>query len=179
MRLQVVELRTTVADEPGADLPRALLADLVAGLGRGSWELNLVLVDDDAMADLNARHYGGEGVTDVLSFSYLEEAGRGEPQLAAGEGGAAADLWLPVAPAGQPALAGEIVLALDYVEDRCRRRAWDRTTELALLVVHGALHVLGWRHDDAEQTRAMRAREAEQLARHGLHHPLLETGGGA
>ncbi len=131
------------------------------------------------MADLNARYLGGDGVTDVLSFSYLEAAAResGGDGLAAGQSGAARALWLPEdagdAAAGEAPLAGEIVLAPRFIAARCRRENWDPRLEWAMLVVHGALHILGWDHADAAARREMRALEAAALAREGLAHPLL------
>jgi probable rRNA maturation factor len=170
MKLELVEQRTRPEAMP---LNAAQLGDLVTTLGHPDWVLNLVLVDDPVMADLNARWYGGHGVTDVLSFTYLEDAGSEEPELASGVGEAACDLW--VAPGEAPAAvtAGEVVLAADYVARRCRQEGWDLTSEWALLLVHGTLHVLGWEHGQPEQRQAMRAREAEVLARHGFKHPLL------
>lgn len=75
--------------------------------------------------------------------------------------------------AGEPALAGEIVLAPRFIAERCRRERWDLRLEWAMLVVHGALHILGWDHVDAKQQSAMRALEVAALAREGLEHPML------
>jgi probable rRNA maturation factor len=175
MKLSLVDRRA----DPGAlALSSERLAGLVDGLGLPTWTLNLVLVSDQEMAALNRRWYGGEGVTDVLSFGYLEEAdpdresGPGAPHLAAGTGGAACDLW--VAPGEDLAglTAGEVVLAPDFVARRARAEAEDLSTEWALLVVHGTLHILGWRHDEAAARRAMRAQEATVLAGAGFTHPM-------
>ncbi len=175
MILRLVDQRRRT-DEPLA-AEETLLAALVAPLGRPQWELNVVLLDDDDMADLNVRYHSGEGVTDVLSFSYLEEAATEDAALAAGEAGAAVSLWLPDASAdeaaGEAPLAGEIVLAPLFVAERCRRERWELRLELAMLVVHGALHILGWDHREAAQQQEMRAREAAALASLGLVHPLL------
>jgi probable rRNA maturation factor len=164
------------AEEPPA-VKEALLGALVAHLGRPAWAVNVVLVDDEAMADLNQGYHGGKGVTDVLSFSYLEAAEAGEDGLAAGESGAARAVWLPEAPgdeaAGEAPLAGEIVLAPRFIATRCRRERWDLRLEWTMLVVHGTLHILGWDHVEAEMQRQMRALEADALARQGLAHPLL------
>ncbi|RKZ13585.1 rRNA maturation RNase YbeY [bacterium] len=153
---------------------------LVRGLGPANWSVDLVLVDDQAMADLNRSWRGGEGVTDVLSFTYLEEAGDGLSDVAAGDEDAARDMWLPpvMAPGAGDAdsapVVGEVVLAPGFVADRCRAQGWDTDLEWPLLVVHGCLHVLGWEHDNIVKRSAMADREAEHLARVGLPHPLRE-----
>jgi probable rRNA maturation factor len=170
VKLVLVERRACAAALP---VPPQTLAGLVGPLGRPDWELNLVLVQNREMAALNAAWYGGEGPTDVLSFSYLEEQGVGPPVLAAGTGGAACDLW--VSPAEMPAVLtpGEVVLAPAYVAARTAAGGWDPAAEWALLLVHGALHVLGWRHGSIAERRAMQAREAELLRQGGFDHPLL------
>jgi probable rRNA maturation factor len=174
MILELVEQRTRPGDLP---LAAESLAGLVADLGRGDWVLNLVLVDDHVMADLYGRWYGGEGVTDVLSFTYLEDVGAGAPALAAGESGAARDMWLAPGDLAPPVVAGEVILAPSFVADRCGREGWDLAAEWALLTVHGALHVLGWEHGDDEAREAMRTREAALLAARGFGHPLRDGQG--
>ncbi|MEZ4387641.1 MAG: rRNA maturation RNase YbeY [Candidatus Krumholzibacteriia bacterium] len=172
MRLELVDQRTRpAATALGSDA----LALLVAPLGRPEWWLNLVLVDDDQMGDLNRRWYGGQGPTDVLSFSYLEAAGEGAAALPAGEAGAACDLWLDAADATEDFVAGEVIVAPGFVADRCAREGWNLEDEWALLLVHGALHVLGWTHETDALRRDMQAREAGLLQAAGITHPLLRT----
>lgn len=163
-------------------LPVALesLSELVAGLGRPPWWLNLVLVDDPHMTELNQRWYGGQGPTDVLSFSYLEADGAGAPVLAAGEHGAACDLWLAPGEAVDAVIAGEVIVAPDFVARRCASQGWNLAHEWTLLLVHGALHVLGWTHATDQTREAMQAQEATLLAVAGIPHPMLRgPGGGA
>lgn len=173
MRLELVEQRQRSETVP-LDLDR--LAALVEPLGRDDWILNLVLVEDHVMADLNARWYGGEGVTDVLSFTYLEHDGPGRPQLAGGEGQAARDLWEALGDREPQVTAGEVILAPAFVAGCCHREGWDLPTEWGLLLVHGGLHVLGWIHDSPDARRAMQVQEAELLHRQGFTHPLPEIG---
>jgi len=173
VNLSLVDQRTRSQPLP---VTLETLGRLVAPLGDPVWTVDLVLVDDLQMTDLYERWYGGQGVTDVLSFSYLEDAGAGAPALAAGEGGAAADLWLAPGDGVAPVVAGEVVIAPEFVAARCGREGWDLATEWALLVVHGTLHVLGWRHDTPADRARMRACEARLLAAEGFHHPLPADG---
>ncbi len=145
------------------------LAEALAGLGGGDWPVNLVLADDDTVAAMNARYRGTDGVTDVLSFSYLLAEGRGAPDLEAGDRGAARDLWRE----SPPDVVGEVILAPDFVVGRCRREGWPVETEFTLLVVHGCLHLLGWEHGEPDMARAMRGLETELLRGMGMSHPLV------
>lgn len=68
---------------------------VIGSLGCESWCVNLVLVSDQAMTGLNQDFRHKEGVTDVLSFPYLAQAGKGEPVLAADRGDQPAHSGLP------------------------------------------------------------------------------------
>jgi probable rRNA maturation factor len=175
MQLELVDQRSTPSEPP---VPPDELSGLVRELGRTDWILNLVLVDDARMTDLREQWYGGAGPTDVLSFSYLESEGAGPPALATGTGEAAHDVWLPPTAPDEPVIAGDVILAPAFVAARCAREQWSLADEWALLVVHGALHVLGWTHDDADGRRSMRAREEAILARTGRAHPIPPVEGG-
>jgi probable rRNA maturation factor len=180
--LQLVDRRSRITVDPydwlGGVGPTGILTCLAGRLGRPRWTADLVLVDADTMAAVNEKFRQVPGVTDVLSFSYLEETGPGEPDLTAGQGHAFTNLWLDTLSSGQEngtvPTVGEIILAPSYVAERCLRQGWSLEHENALLVVHGLLHLLGWDHADAEQTEAMRAIEEAILAACGLPHPLRE-----
>lgn len=142
-----------LADEDGQPLdpsPWAALAEAVLhGEGvTGPGELTLSFVGEAAMAELNQRWMGEPGPTDVLSFP----------------------LDADDAPApGVPRLLGDVVVcppvARRYAEAHGRRP----DDELALLVVHGVLHVLGHDHAGADSEAAMQAREDHHLREH--HDP--------
>ncbi len=178
MILGLVDRRTRREPEAGAALvlPWSTLAGLAGAVGPASWQVELVLVDDEAMAGLNLAYRGGEGATDVLSFSYLLADGPGAPDAPTGRDGARRDLWLEpgLGEAGQPPLVGEVVLAPGFITHRCAERAWAVDQEMALLVVHGCLHILGWEHETEADRRAMRELEAAVLRGFGLPHPLAE-----
>lgn len=178
MILGLVDRRTR-REPPAVDAvaaPWSVLAGLAGAVGPADWLVEVVLVDDEAMAGLNLAYRGAEGPTDVLSFSYLLDEGPGEPGVQAGEHGARRDLWLdPVgAGAGLSSLAGEVVLAPGFIHGRCAERGWPTDREMALLVVHGCLHILGWEHDTEADRRQMQDVEASALRGYGLAHPLTE-----
>lgn len=152
------------------------LGTLVGTLGRADWLVDLVMVGDLAMTDLNREFRHVDSVTDVLSFSYLLDRGSSEPDLKTGQGYAYADLWLdPLGPgpdAEEAPAVGEVVLAPAFVTRRCLDNGWPLEHEMPLLVVHGIMHILGWDHQDLEQTEAMQLAEEAILAAGGLPHPL-------
>ena len=113
------------------------------GVARG--ELGLRFVDPGAMAELNLAHMGAPGPTDVLAFPI--DGGNGR------------------APGPEPAvLLGDVVVCPAYAGQTADDgRLAD---ELALLVVHGVLHVLGYDHVHDQEAAAMQARERQLLDAH-------------
>jgi len=132
----------TSAAVPPIDVARwARLAEQAAGHEGGVGELTLTFVGADEMAELNAEHMGNAGPTDVLSFPMDDE---------------------PVA--GVPTLVGDIVVCPDVALAQCTDHAGTFDDEMALLVVHGVLHVLGHDHAEPDETVLMRDRELALLS---------------
>ena len=154
---------------------------LVEELGQPRWTFDLVLVEDDAMANLNSKFRSRTSVTDVLSFSYLQEQGEGPCDLSTGVLGAGVDLWvdsLAESPDGDGLTEiGEVVLAPNFITSRCLDQGWSVVEEFPMLVVHGALHLLGWDHMDEKEAEAMRNLEEKFLQSNGLIHPLKSRKG--
>jgi probable rRNA maturation factor len=127
----------------------------------GGAELSLIFVDEHAISDLNERFLGGNGPTDVLAFPMDDDivpAGRQPDQGGRGPGS-------PAEPGEPPAMIGDVVVCPSYArrEAETRRRPLD--DELALLVVHGVLHLLSYDHAEEQETEAMQRRERELLER--------------
>ena len=127
----------------------ALAADVVRAEG-GHGELTLTFVDRDEISSLNREHMGVDGPTDVLSFPL----------------DAIDDVVV-----GEPVLLGDVVVCPAVAADAAPDHAGTLDDELALLVVHGCLHVLGYDHAEPDETRTMRTRELELLVAHHWNGP--------
>lgn len=168
------------ADRSGAG-ETAVWADLAEAALRAegvtAGECSLVFVDPDEMARLNAEHMGEEGPTDVLSFP-LDGADPDPvgtrlvgdvvvcPAYAAQNGGP--DGASDATPDGDPAGASDATPDSDPAGTPDGDPAGDPNATpdggLALLVVHGVLHLLGYDHADAADAARMQARERKLLA---------------
>ena len=69
-------------------------------------------------------------------------------------------------------LLGDVVICPQVAHAQCHDHAGNEVDEMALLVVHGVLHILGWDHDTPEKTEAMRARERAHLTDFHWHGPV-------
>ena len=156
------------ADQPVAlarwvDLATHVLLD--SGV-RGEAELSLLFVDEGVMADLNKRFMGADGPTDVLAFPLDDpiDTGRFPDSGSTGPDREAPEI------AELPLLLGDVVVCPAVAARQAPEHAGSYEDEVALLVVHGVLHVLGMDHADPEEAVAMQARERELLDRYHVDH---------
>src|SRR6201988_2507972 len=102
-------------------------------------ELSMVLLDTAAMADLHMRWMDLPGPTDVMSFPMdeLEPGGR------------------PDAPDPGPSMLGDIVLCPEFAAEQAANAGHTLGQELALLTIHGVLHLLGYDHAEQDEEKEM------------------------
>jgi len=111
-------------------------------------EVGVSFVSDDEMARHNGQYLGRDGPTDVLSF--------GIDSLTPG--------YSPPHVMGQPPIAlGDVLIAPDYVRRQAEQLEQDFESELALMVVHGLLHLMGYDHEIGAEAEHMEARETQIL----------------
>jgi probable rRNA maturation factor len=128
---------------------------------KGDVELSMLFVDEYAIADLNQRFHDDDGPTDVLAFPMDElpvEGGRSPDSGGTGPG-------VSLEPAEAPTMLGDVVLCPSVARRNADTAAHPYEDELALLIVHGILHLLGMDHAEPEEATAMQQRERELLGR--------------
>lgn len=110
-------------------------------------ELSMVLLDSNSMADLHMRWMDLPGPTDVMSFPMdeLEPGGR------------------PDAPEPGPAVLGDIVLCPEFAAEQAAAAGHSLGHELALLTIHGVLHLLGFDHGEPAEEKEMFALQRQLL----------------
>jgi probable rRNA maturation factor len=108
-------------------------------------EVRVRLIDDRAMTEAHARHLGNPSVTDVITFDLA--------------GGTARD--------GAP-LDVDLLVCLDEANRHAAALGHPFEREVALYVLHGVLHCLGFDDNDDGASARMHAREDEILVAIGL-----------
>ena len=119
-----------------------LLEQIADFLGAG--DVELVFVNDDEMRKINREHRGIDKATDVLSFPYEQVPG---------------------------GLMGSVVISTDTASRVAAGLGHSIECEIALLFLHGVLHILGYDHeiDDGQ----MRGKEKEVIEHFGLPDSLI------
>jgi rRNA maturation RNase YbeY len=135
---------TSVSDERLA----AIALRVLEAEGASAAELSVTVTDDETVRGLNREYAGEDAVTDVLSFSQRE----GEEF---------------VGPPGSVSPLGEVIIAYPQAVLQATERARSTDEEVARLLIHGILHLLGYDHAEAEEEQRMRAREEELLQASG------------
>ena len=119
-----------------------LLEQIADFLGAG--DVELVFVNDDEMRNINREHRGIDKATDVLSFPYEQVVG---------------------------GLMGSVVISTDTANRVASELGHSIECEIALLFLHGVLHILGYDHeiDDGQ----MRGKEKEVIEHFSLPDSLI------
>lgn len=139
-----------------AELARNVLD--ASGIRREA-ELSIILVDEPTIASHNRQFLGHEGPTDVLSFPIEDEpivSGRMPDNGTTGPGSDEREEDVPL-------LLGDVIICPEVAYRNAPEHAGTYDDELALLLVHGILHLLGMDHEIAAEAEVMEARERELL----------------
>lgn len=136
---------------PLAFLRKVALTSLKLAPCQEDAELCLTLTTDVGIQRLNARYRGQDKPTDVLSFRLDDEQESG--------------FWLPE---GIARPLGDVIVSLDTVERQAADSHNSVESELAWVICHGALHLLGFDHQDEAQLQIMRERERTILSALGI-----------
>lgn len=149
-----------------------LALDVVRSEGvRGASELSIMFVSEPEMAQLNETYMGSTGSTDVLAFPL--DAPDITPTVLPTESTRGPDR-APADPEEMPLLLGDVVVCPAVAARQASDHAGTLDDEIALLIVHGILHVLGHDHAATDEAIEMRQRERVLLEAHHWHAPAPE-----
>ena len=125
-------------------------------------ELSLVLVSDRRMRALNRRYRKKDGATDVLAFPLtptLSPAGRGKENISSPPSGERTKVR------GQkpPMLLGDVVISIETAKRQASEFGHSLCDEVARLLVHAVLHLMGYDHERGPRDAALMARKEQAI----------------
>jgi len=121
---------------------------LIARSAGSDVELGLVITSQEKVRQLNKSYRGKDEPTDVLAFYMTSAAGE-----------------TFVAPLDGLLHLGEVIVSYPQAVIQAKEHRHSIKKELAILIIHGVLHLLGYDHEEPEQEHQMREREKEILSR--------------
>ncbi len=154
-----MEINVLIDEGPGDSLEVSWLQSvaeqvLIAQEASSDVELSLVITCQEKVRQLNRDYLGKDAPTDVLAFSMLPELpAEGEPGVP-----------LFVTPPDGVLHLGEVIISYPQAVIQAEEHHHSVKKEIAILIIHGVLHLLGYDHDKPEPARRMCAREAEILS---------------
>jgi probable rRNA maturation factor len=151
---------------------RRLVGKLARQENAPAGEVSLVFVDDSYIRELHGRYAGVRRATDVLAFPL---GGRSVPgceddgTATGGRGSARRARRDPklVPGAARDELIGEVYVSAERALAQARRYRVGLGQEVARLIIHGVLHLLGYRDDIPSSRKVMIRRQEAFLREHG------------
>jgi rRNA maturation RNase YbeY len=165
--VEVVNATRTQIDE---ELVARLVATVLEAEGAAGAEVAVEFVGEARIRALNREHRGRDEVTDVLSFP-LEDwdeaggapdrtgpSGEGRTRSAASPSPDLGEVAAAVVAgeAGPPLMLGDIVVCTRRALRQARADSLPPALELAVLLAHGTLHLLGYDHETDAGRMALR-----------------------
>jgi len=126
-----------------AHLIEAIAAGVLEAEGPAVAELGVLVTDDETIRGLSREYAGEDASTDVLAFSLWE----GEEFVSPDE----------------VQRLGEVIISYPTARRQAEDAGRAIEEEMAHLLVHGVLHLLGYDHTEPEEEQRMRAREQALL----------------
>jgi probable rRNA maturation factor len=114
------------------------------------YEVSVVLTDSETVKQLNRDYRGVDEPTDVLAFHMLPQKGIDDSFAL---------------PPDDVTRLGEVIISYPQAAEQAREQGHTTEKELALLVIHGILHLTGYDHEEPEEESKMREKERELLER--------------
>lgn len=120
----------------------AWIRDIASKHGKTIGEIAYVFCDDAKILEVNRQYLDHDYYTDIITFDYCED----------------------------DKLSGDIFISLDTVKSNSATYGTDYYDELTRVIIHGILHLCGYKDKSDDESRAMRALEDEAIA--ALPKPL-------
>lgn len=130
-------------------LRRAVELTLVCANVSSTVEVELVITGDTTIRKLNRTYRGVDRTTDVIAFALSQSANKEAESF--------------IMPPDGVIHLGEIVISYPQAKRQAEEQRHTLECELALLIAHGVLHLLGYDHELPEDKKKMRALETKIL----------------
>lgn len=119
-----------------ADLMKKWISRIVMSYGKNLGRVNYLFCSDEYVYDANVKFLGHDTYTDIITFDYVEGN----------------------------LISGDIMISVDRVGENAKTMAIPFERELHRVIIHGVLHLLGFKDKTDADAAVMRQKEDESLA---------------
>ena len=127
---------------------KGVVEEVLGKEGKGA-NLSFAFVDNNEIKKLNKRYFDSDEVTDVIAFPLSNQ---------------------------KNVISGEIIVSVETAVDTAGKGRINIEGEIILYVVHGLLHLLGYRDDNRKDSKVMHDKESRILKKLGYNVPKVEDG---
>lgn len=120
-----------------ADSVSGWISQVIEFESKGLSSLTYIFCTDDYLLSINKQHLGHDFYTDVITFDYSD---------------------------GSPTLSGDIFISIDRVKDNAKHLSEAFNNELHRVMVHGVLHLCGYKDKTEGEEKEMRMKEDHYLS---------------
>ncbi len=132
---------------PEEVLKKAAFLTLQTELGEKEKEISITLVSDNKIRQLNRKFHKVDSFTDVLAFPMEDDF------------------------VSTKDILGDVVISPEVALRQAKKHSFE--DELALLVIHGVLHLLGYRDEKKKMREMMENRERKILKQMGINEKII------
>jgi probable rRNA maturation factor len=115
------------------------LNQVISNEAKKEGDITYIFCDDDYLLEKNIRFLNHNTLTDVITFDYCEEK----------------------------SVSGDIFISIERVKENSEIFKVDFLTELNRVMVHGLLHLLGYKDKTEKESNLMRKKENYYLSKYG------------
>lgn len=154
MKLEIIDLQKLYHIDKNRI--KNLVKSILKAEGKDA-ELNIVFTDNKRIKEMNKTFLGHNYATDVLSFVY------NEPFFTSNR---------TRLNHSQITITGEIIISVEMATELAHKLGYTIEGEIALYLVHGLLHLLGYNDKQQREAKKMHQREGELLSNLGYSVPI-------
>ena len=117
---------------------KAWIKQVIAEHGKKCGNISYIFTNDEHVLDVNRQYLGHDYYTDIITFDYSDEDGVGK-------------------------INGDIFVSVDRIKENAKEFKTSFDNELHRVIIHGVLHLLGFKDHSPKDSKLMRQKENECL----------------
>ncbi len=133
--ISFVEENVTFPIKGKKNIVKAWIKSVIASYNKELGDITIIFCNDDYILDINRQYLNHDYYTDIITFDYVEAN----------------------------VISGDLFISLDTVKSNAQKFSEDYITESKRVIIHGVLHLIGFKDKSPTEEKDMRAAENKAL----------------